>query len=478
MSSRFLSHLVVIVVLNLLVKPAYILAIEATVQNRVGAETYGLYFALLNSAYLFQVLNDFGISVYNNRLVAIDALNLRALFLPLLKVKALLGVAFIAALYLFAVVMGYDLELDILFPIAINLILTSLILFFRSNISGLGMYRKDSFLSVADKAIMIVLCGVLLIYFDADFTIYHFIYAQMASLAFTLIMTGILLAGSVNTPPGSTPPISVGKLLRSAFPYALTVFLMGIYTRIDGVMIEQIDENGSYSAGMYAAGYRLLDAANMLGYLFAVLLLPMFSSLLKNSIELKKLLSQGFQAIWVFTLTISVGGFFFRRDIMFWLYTEATDEWSRIFGVLILSFISVGLMYVFGTYLVARGNVKALNILYGGCALANIGLNFTLIPIHGAYGAAVATLITQGLVAVCLIVMTLRSIEVSISAMYITRPVAFLLLTTGLCYLVRTFLTILPWWIQLLLTGVTLTGVGIALGLISLQSLRARISGP
>ena len=50
------------VVLNLLVKPIAIFGIDAEVQDRVGTEDYGLYFALLNFSFLFNILLDFGIN--------------------------------------------------------------------------------------------------------------------------------------------------------------------------------------------------------------------------------------------------------------------------------------------------------------------------------------------------------------------------------------------------------------------------------
>ena len=70
MSRTFISNLILIVFLNLLVKPFFILGIDAEVQNQVGSETYGLYFALLNFSFLFNILLDFGITNYNTKTLA------------------------------------------------------------------------------------------------------------------------------------------------------------------------------------------------------------------------------------------------------------------------------------------------------------------------------------------------------------------------------------------------------------------------
>ena len=58
------------VILNLLVKPVAIFGIDATVQNRVGAEAYGIYFSLLNFSILFNILLDFGINNFTTKNIA------------------------------------------------------------------------------------------------------------------------------------------------------------------------------------------------------------------------------------------------------------------------------------------------------------------------------------------------------------------------------------------------------------------------
>ena len=51
--------------------------------------------------------------------------------------------------------------------------------------------------------------------------------------------------------------------------------------------------------------------------------------------------------------------------------------------------------YCFGTLITASGNMKLLNKIAFASLLLNIGLNFVLIPEYGAWGAALASLITQ-----------------------------------------------------------------------------------
>ena len=67
MQRVFFSNLILMVLLNLLVKPIALFGIDATVQNRVGPESYGLYFSLLNLSVIFNTLLDLGINNFTTK---------------------------------------------------------------------------------------------------------------------------------------------------------------------------------------------------------------------------------------------------------------------------------------------------------------------------------------------------------------------------------------------------------------------------
>lgn len=55
MQKKFVSSLLLLLFLNLLVKPLWIFGIDLTVQNRVGAEQYGLYAAIFSFTFVFNL---------------------------------------------------------------------------------------------------------------------------------------------------------------------------------------------------------------------------------------------------------------------------------------------------------------------------------------------------------------------------------------------------------------------------------------
>ena len=68
------------IILNLLIKPIALFGIDATVQNRVGPENYGLYFSLLNLSVLFNILLDFGINNYTTKNLAQNPVEIKKYF--------------------------------------------------------------------------------------------------------------------------------------------------------------------------------------------------------------------------------------------------------------------------------------------------------------------------------------------------------------------------------------------------------------
>ena len=398
MKREFLLNIIFLLGINLLIKPIYIFGIDMTVQNRVGPNTYGIYFVLFNFAFLFQILNDFGIPSFNNRNIS-QHRQLLSKYLPnILTLKLALALVYLLVLFVAAYGFGYFPDYAfLLFIIGINYILQSFAFYLRSNISGLGQYRVDSLISASDKLFMILICGFLLFGpLGNSFQISWLALSQTVALLLTIgICVWVLRAHLPSLLRFRFRPVYLLLIIKESYPYALTFFLMIIYTKIDSVMIEQLLEDGEYEAGVYASGYRLLDAANMVGFLFAGLLLPMFSRLLKERLPVASLVRTSILLIWSGAISLSVGIYFYQGEIVDLLYQESTPYWGEVLGYLMFTFIAVSGSYVFGSLLTANGSLMKMNAYYTLSIALNIALNCWLIPTHKAGGAAIATVATQ-----------------------------------------------------------------------------------
>ncbi|MEO1515557.1 MAG: oligosaccharide flippase family protein [Bacteroidota bacterium] len=398
MNREFIINVAFLLSINLLIKPFYIFGIDRTVQNVVGAETYGLYFVLFNFTFLFQIINDFGIQNFNNRNIAQYRHLLDKYFPNILLLKLLLALVYFSVVLLLSYTAGYlQAYSHLLLLVAFNHVLISLNFYVRSNVSGLGRYRIDSLLSAMDKLLMILFCSLLLWgpLGREQFRIEYFIYAQSLSFLLTIALGLFIVGRHIRVFRFRFKPAFLLLILKESYPYALVVFLMTVYSKIDGVMIEKLLPDGQLEAGIYASAYRLLDASNMIGFLFAGLLLPMFARMLKQGESVNDLLQFSVRMIWAAAIGLAFTTYFFQAEVVDLLYTEATAYWGEVLGWLIFSFVAVSGIYVYGALLTANGSLMKMNVIFVVSILLNVLLNAWLIPQYKAAGAAMATIATQ-----------------------------------------------------------------------------------
>jgi len=440
MYSRFFKNLSLLFLLNILIKPIWLFGIDLAVQNTVSEAEYGIYFSLFNFSLLLHIILDLGISYYNNREIAQSPGLLKDRFSKLVVLKGGLAVIYIITALIIAVLIGYDAyRIRLLFFLLINQMLLSYILFFRTNITGLQLFKTDAVLSVLDKSLMILVIGFLLwIGIGRDsFSISHFILGQTAALLPVAIFTFFL----VKNKAGFSWKISFSewsKILKSTIPYAVLVLLMTIYFRIDAVMIERLlGENGPSQAGIYAASFRLLDAANIIGFLMASFLLPLYAKQLNEKIDIESLSTICFKGIMILAVAVCITTWFQAESIVSILYTKANEDYAQILKILLLTFIPMSSIYIYSTLLTADAKIKEQSRVAIIGIIMNVILNVIFILKWKAYGAAIATVITQSILAILIYKMAVKNYGINIPKDFIRKFFIYILSGIVLAYLIK-----------------------------------------
>lgn len=439
MKKVFFQNLIFLIVLNLLVKPLWVLGVDRSVQNMVGHENYGLYFALFNFSFLFSIVLDFGITNYNSRQIAQQPTLIKKHFANILSLKLMLAAVYLAVTLIAS--FGFHLVDSkgsvLLLVLCFNQVLNSVILYIRSNISALHYFKTDSVLSILDKLLMIIFFAVIiyLIPFEGDFKIEWFVYAQTVSYIVTIIVACIILLLLIPLPSFRIDFSRIKAIWKESYPFALLVLLMTVYYKVDSIMLKQLlGADGNREAGIYASAYRLMDAANQFGYLFAVLLLPIFSRMLAKQKSVTELLLTSFKTIYVFSLLPAVVCLFFKNEIMQLLYKDYSAYSAMTLGIIMFALIGSSTQYIFGTLLTANRNLKHLNTIALFAVLLNITLNYLWIPPYRCIGAASACLLTQLFVAVTQIVVSGKMFSLKANWGLIFRIAFFSLIVTGISY--------------------------------------------
>ena len=426
----FVFNIAILIFLNLLVKPFWILGVEVAVQNRVGAAAYGLYFAIFNFTYLFNVVLDMGITNFNNRNIARHSQLLSKHLSGIIVLKLLLGLVYLMVTFGVAFLIGYDtLHFRLLFWMAINQFLNAFILYLRSNVSALLMFKTDSVLSVLDRLMMILICGVLLWtdVLHTPFKIEYFVYAQTAAytVSATVALAVVLSKAHLTRLHWNRPFFLM--ILKKSFPFALLYLLMSFYNRIDSVMIERMlpGEIATTEAGIYASAFRLLDALVMIAYLFSVILLPLFSRMLKDGENIGGIVRSTTSLLSFFAITSVTVLLCFRFPVLELLYDEHIAESAAVFSILIPCIIPISMTYIFGTLLTANGNMRLLNLTALVGIAVNLVVNLLLIPRFHACGAATASFTTQTVMALVQTIIAFRVTGIPLKEIPILRALLF-----------------------------------------------------
>ncbi len=457
------------------------------VQVEVG-DKYGLYAALLNLAAVLNIGLDLGLNNYNNRKLAINNNRFSEYFRNISIARIGLALAYTVVLFLVGVVLGYDSEsLKLLLLLGFSQILLSSLLYIRSNFTAFGKYKLDSVFSVLDRLLMIG--GVYYLFAhqgEGMVNITNFIYVQLVGywISFLMALIALFIIAQPVWPRYNKRFTKV--LLKKSAPYALIVILMAAYNYSDSIMIERILPDGEAQNAIYAQSFRILMALNNYAYLFAVLLLPMFSKMIANKKSVQELIATSSSLLIYGVSVIAILFVFYGHDVIAVCYGEFPEgagfmqrlslidsiqnatqvsESTRVFKLLILGIIPMSINYCFGTLITASGNMKVLNKIASVSLLLNVVLNFILIPEFGAYGAAMASLITQTASGVGQVIFAVKLFNILVNIKGILRFVFGLMIIGGaLVYLdelevITRWFTILALCILGLLASVNLKGV-------------------
>ena len=469
MQKKFLSSLLLLLFLNILIKPLWIFGIDLSVQNRVGATEYGLYSAIFSFTIIFNIILDLGLYHYNSQAIARNPDDIVKNFSRLTSLKLFLGLIYVVLALILGLFLNYTEEaFSLLLILVVNQLLASFVMFLRSHLSGLHLFKTDSIISISDKLLMIISCGVLLFtdVLNTPFTVMHFALAQLFSYLATAVVAFVIVFKKAGVFKWRLNLSEFQSNLKLSMPYALLILLMALYTRVDSVMLEQI--SGAFENGVYAQGFRLLDAVNQLGYLFAILLLPIFSGMFERKEDVGNLVKLSFSLIFVGTSALALGSVFAAPGLMGALYTEHSDLSSPVFSLLIISSIAYGTTSVFGTLLTAKGSLRTLNYIALGGFVMNIILNLILIPKQGAVGAAVATLCTQSATAVLQLYYSFRIVGIRFKSTYWTRLLLFAIVATGLTYSMQYLDR--PWLVVMMLNTLVVLMLSLIFRLLNIRS--------
>lgn len=473
MRKAFLTNILLLIFINALIKPLYLLGIDRNIQLITGTSQYGMFINILNFTIILQFISDFGLQNYTARFASQQKNIINSEIKNLFGFKILLS-----TIYFFVIIVcsriWYGDQINFLFVIhvAVNQLLISGMLFIRSNIAGLGLYQTDSLLSALDRVILIIICGLFIVtpILRPYITIELFVWFQSISIGLCIIIGLIILASKQYQFDLQFLSIKDIKLITQiCFPFALIYLTSSIFYKGDTLLLERLLPDGKNEVGIYAASMRLYEAASMFSLAFGTLLLAMFARLHSDVNKLKLLLKTSMYLLLFMTICISFTGYFYSEQIISLFYHTNNEYWSLILTFMMIAFIPGSLNYILSAYFQATHKEKLLLYIYIIIAIISILLNLIFIPSFKALGSSWTYLLCQSILMFVQLWFIHKTFKFNIKQYY--KPIIFSGISLVGFYLIHELIHI-NYMIQIVLSNVFILIIAFYSNIFSIQELK------
>ncbi|WP_125932580.1 oligosaccharide flippase family protein [Hymenobacter glacialis] len=462
---RFFGNISFVVLLNLLVKPGWVV-VENLVQDRLGHATFGLLTALSALTLVVAALSDLGLTPYSVKRVAAEPTFMAETFPTLLPLRGVLNAVALAAMLGVGWALGYrGSELLLLGAIGTALLLAQYGQFLRGTLQAHQQFNTDAVLSVVEK---LLLLGAVLVLLPVGLTLPRYVGARLAAAAFsTAVLYGLMTRLFGRIKYRWKAPVA-RTALRASLPFALMTLLYGVNERIDMVMLERLAS--PTEAGYYAGAYRWVDAVMMYAWTVLPLFFAKFASVPGDAVAQRELLRFG-QRILTLPLLFVVAFVLFRGEVLFWQFSHSTPaEVARMTWCLKILFVNVlvhAFFAIYSTLLTSTTHERPVSWLVAGSTLLNIGLNLFLLPKYGAVAASLNTLLCAVGVSVGYLVLVARRTGVSVPFRLLGRLLLAFGLLCGTWYVLQYGLSkSLGWWLEAGIMGVVFVVIVLGTGLV------------
>ncbi len=412
-SLPFFKGLSWLIFLNLLVKPAWIFLVDREVQNIVGHEAYGQYFALLNLSYVLFFLSDAGLTTMLTQRIAEKYSRVDTAVL--LRFKFVLLAIYTLAMVMAAIMSGIS-QWQILWYIIAIQVLNSSFIFLRGMITAHQFFSADAWFSVIDKLLMTLICGTM-IYSVAlgQINLLRFLQVQTICTALAVVAAAIFIF-SKNILHTQGIKEDAREIIQQITPFALIILLMSLYTRADGFLLERMHTNGAFEAGIYASAFRLLEAGNMVGYLAASFLVPFIARNQHDKKLLGTVILNTRHGLIFLAILVSSFGFFFAPWIQKFLYRSEDPYNALVIGLTITVLPASYLVHIYSSALTATKQFRSLISILVLTVLINLTLNISFMPAYGAEAAAWSAIASQYFCGIACYFAASKKLEISAGA--------------------------------------------------------------
>jgi PST family polysaccharide transporter len=377
---------------------ALLLVLYARASDYLSQPEFGLFQYALVLASLAETLIDLGMHQITIRAVARDRASAPKLLHNTLTFKGLPAVVVVAAtaVYLWSTDLTSTERVFCLLMVA-SAVPRSYFMTVRGVLLGLERFGRDTALVVIDRAALLA-AGLLALSAHAGLMgiALVFLLTRTATLAAALLVArGLVGALAINLDTRLWR-----SLQQTALPVGVFMIVLSFYTYIDTVMLTHMTT--TTETALYGAAYRLYEGLCYAPSILAAALSPRLAALWKTDrARHRRLAYLGLLGAVGLAIALALPVIALAEPLVTALFGKAGGP-DYAAAAPTLRILAAGLVFIFPIWILHsiaistfREHLLLRTTIVG--AIVNVVLNFWLIPLRGPDGAAMATVIGEGL---------------------------------------------------------------------------------
>jgi len=363
----------------------------------LGTSGIGQYYLAGSFLAILSVISRFGFGEFLVREIARNKNDVNKYFINTVIIRLVSAILFLILFLSLLRFFNYSFETNlVILIICISLVPLSITSTCQSVYQAYEKMKYIAYLEILTSIIRIAVGIPLLL---NGYGIIHIAFLCLILSFISLIASLYILSHYISKPKIFFDITFTTKLLKQVSPFFIISIFVTIFYKIDIIMLSKLI--GTHAVGIYGAAHKFLVILMVAVSSYNISIYPILSSLFKDSkIKFFDIFEKTLKYEIMLIVPVVVLFVLFSDKIVLLVFGDEFIDSIIVLKVIIISVIPYSANYTFSRAILASNNQRITLRVTGFNVIANIALNFILIPYYGALGAAVATLITLSIAAI------------------------------------------------------------------------------
>jgi O-antigen/teichoic acid export membrane protein len=361
----------------------------AIITRYLGASKFGEYSTIITFVSFFAMSADLGLTLISAQMISNPKEDQNKILSNLFSVRLISALVLLSLAPIFIIFFPYSNSIKIGVAIA-----TLAYIFPALNQILIALFQKTLKMSramiaeVAGKLFLVI--GVIVVFY-LDLKLIGILWASVFSAAIGFLAHWFLSKKSAKIKIEFDFNVWK-KIARKTWPLALTIFLNLVYQKGDILLLSLFQD--IKDVGIYGASYRTIEVIGTIPYMFAGIMLPLFTFnwINKNFDFLKKMIQKSFDLMIILAIPLLVGSQFVSTEIISLIAGEEFIKSGLPLQILIISIALLFISCIFSHVIIAIDKQKKAINLYIFTAITSLILYLILIPKFSYIGASIVTI--------------------------------------------------------------------------------------